>query len=199
MFQAFDVESVGEQRHNVVVVKSERGPLHLVLGVCKGDEQSNRIGFCQFSDLVDVGRSGFDGDGDHSGPVVPRIGENRSLWNIKEIPLMDGERVAFVLDVVSDTLAVNLQTIFRNESIDGFLHHFQPCDGVATVGKPQHVERFPAQRDEDLTLVRRSNAVPVFGQQIVVRCSVPTDLLGLPSVVPKGHVDPNLRSSLNAS
>ena len=57
MFQAFDVEPVGEQRHDVVVVKSERGPLHLVLGVCEGDEQSNGVGFCQFSDLVDVGRS----------------------------------------------------------------------------------------------------------------------------------------------
>ena len=69
---------------------------------------------------------------------------------------MDGERVAFVLDVISDTLAVDLQTIFETKSVDGFLHHFQPCNGVATVGKPQHVERFPAQRDEDLTLVRRS-------------------------------------------
>ena len=104
-----------------------------------------------------------------------------------------------MLDVVSDTLAVDVKTIFRNERVDGFLHHFQPCNGVALVGKPQHVKRFAAQRDEDFTSLRRSDAVPVFGQQIVVRCSMPTDLLGLPAVVPKGHVDPNLRSSLNAS
>ena len=78
----------------MVVVKGERWPVHLLLGVCKGDEKTDSIRFCQLPDLVDVGRSGFDGDGDHSGPVVPRIGEHRPLGEFEEIPLKHGERVA---------------------------------------------------------------------------------------------------------
>ena len=97
-----DFESVGVKPSNILVVKSKRWPLHLVLWVCVGDEQPDRAGLGLSTKLFNVRRPYIVWKGDHRRPIVPCVGLHGLFPDVEKVPLNHGKWRARVLSMATE-------------------------------------------------------------------------------------------------